>query len=319
MNPEISIVIPVYNSENCLDELNAQIQDALQRYNYELILVNDRSKDRSWNKIIALTQLNPRVKGITLKKNAGQDNAIMAGLSVARGEFVVIMDDDLQHSPYDISKLLGKCKDGYDVCYAYFAEKKQSPWKNAGSKLNDLLAEAFLKKPKGLYLSPFKIMRGSVARQITNYSGPFPYIDGIILSITSNFTQLEIVHQERFEGRSNYNIVRSVSVFLKHVTGFSLYPLRIVTLIGIIAASLSFLLGGVFIVDYLTNETRVEGWITLVLLLVFFNGLILMCLGLIGEYIGRIYLTVTAKPQYVIDQVMFDHEGKTISEPVLKD
>ncbi len=300
--PELSIVIPVYNSEKCLDELNAQVADALKGIAYEMILVNDKSKDGSWQKIISLTQINASIKGINLKKNAGQDNAIMAGLSQVSGEFVVIMDDDLQHSPYDITKLLEKCKEGFDVCYAFFGEKKQSPWKNVGSQLNDLIAEIFLKKPRGLYLSPFKIMRESVARKIVDYKGPFPYVDGIILSITSNFTQLELVHQKRFGGKSNYNFVRSVSVFLKHVTGFSLYPLRIVTLIGIAAASLSFFLGGYFIIDYLTNENQVEGWITLVLLLAFFNGLILMCLGLIGEYIGRIYLTVTAKPQYVIDK-----------------
>lgn len=302
--PEVSIVIPVYNSEKCLDELNAQVSDALKNITYEMILVNDKSKDRSWSKIVSLTQVNPRIKGITLKKNAGQDNAIMAGLSQAAGDFVVIMDDDLQHSPFDIPKLLSKCKEGFDVCYAQFADKKQSLWKNAGSKLNDFLAEVFLKKPGGLYLSPFKIMRNSVAKNIVTYNGPFPYVDGIILSITSNFTQVEMLHQKRFEGSSNYNIVRSVSVFLKHVTGFSLYPLRMVTLIGIMAASLSFFLGGYFIIDYLTNETQVEGWITLVLLLAFFNGLILMCLGLIGEYIGRIYLTVTAKPQFVIDEIV---------------
>lgn len=302
--PEVSIVIPVYNSEKCLDELNAQVSDALKNITYEMILVNDKSKDGSWKKIVSLAHVNPAIKGITLKKNAGQDNAIMAGLSQASGEYVVIMDDDLQHSPYDIAKLLAKCKEGFDVCYAFFGVKKQSPWKNAGSQLNDLLAEIFLKKPRGLYLSPFKIMRSSVAKKIVDYNGPFPYVDGIILSITSNFTQVELLHQKRFEGTSNYNLVRSVSVFLKHVTGFSLYPLRIVTLIGITAASLAFLLGGYFIIDYLTNEARVEGWITVVLLLAFFNGLILMCLGLIGEYIGRIYLTVTAKPQFVIDQIV---------------
>jgi undecaprenyl-phosphate 4-deoxy-4-formamido-L-arabinose transferase len=307
--PDVSIVIPVYNSENCLDELNSQVAEALKDISYEMILVNDKSRDGSWAKIVSITKRSAAVKGITLKKNAGQDNAIMAGLSQAGGEFIVIMDDDLQHSPYDIPKLLEKCKEGFDVCYALFEEKKQSFWKNAGSALNDFLAEIFLKKPRGLYLSPFKIMHSSVAKKIIDYNGPFPYVDGIILSVSSSLTQLKLNHQKRFVGTGNYNLVRSASVFLKHVTGFSLYPLRIVTLIGITAASFSFMLGAYFIVDYLTNQTRVEGWITVVLLLAFFNGLILMCLGLIGEYIGRIYLTVTSKPQFVIDQII-THSSK---------
>lgn len=298
---DISIVIPVYNSESCLDELNQQITAELRDSNYELILVNDKSPDKSWQKIVSLTKINPHIKGISLKKNSGQDNAIMAGLAHASGEYVVIMDDDLQHSPGDIHKLYQKCLEGYEVVYGLFPQKKQSFWKNAGSKFNEYLAELFLKKPQGLYLSPFKIMRRSLVKEIKEYKGPFPYIDGIILSLTSNITQIQIEHRTRFTGKSNYNLLRSVSVFLKHVTGYSLYPLRFATIIGIMAAGLSFLLGAYFVVDYLTNSRRVEGWITLVLLIVFFNGLILMCVGLIGEYIGRIYLTVTSKRQYVID------------------
>jgi len=308
---EISIVVPVYNSENCLEQLNLQISKALEHFNYELILVNDKSKDKSWEKIVALCAHNRKIKGMSLKKNAGQDNAIMAGLSHASGKYVVIMDDDLQHSPGDILKLHEKCQEGFDVCYSYFPEKKQSRWKNAGSALNGYLAEVFLKKPKNLYLSPFKILNQSVVKEIINYRGPFPYIDGIILSVTSNIAQLELKHYKRQNGSGNYNIVRSVSVFLKHITGYSLYPLRVATIIGILSASLSFLLGVAFVIDYVTNDVHVEGWITLVLLIVFFNGLILMCVGLIGEYIGRIYLTVTAKPQYTIDKVS---EGDGVSQ-----
>jgi polyisoprenyl-phosphate glycosyltransferase len=300
---DISIVVPVFNSEQCLDQLHHEISAALQYENYELILVNDKSKDRSWEKIVALSEANQRVKGISLKKNSGQDNAIMAGLSQSAGSYVVIMDDDLQHSPSDIIKLYKKCKEGFDVCYSHFPEKKQTRWKNAGSSLNGYLAELFLRKPKGLYLSPFKIMHQSVVRDIVNYRGPFPYVDGIILSITSNIGQVELKHHKRRAGTGNYNIVRSVSVFLKHITGYSLYPLRVATIIGILSAGLSFMLGVYFVIDYLTNNVHVEGWITLVLLIVFFNGLMLMCVGLIGEYIGRIYLTVTAKPQYVIDKL----------------
>jgi undecaprenyl-phosphate 4-deoxy-4-formamido-L-arabinose transferase len=301
---EISVVVPVYNSEKCLDALAEQLHIALENVGYELILVNDRSKDGSWEKIVSLSKINKRIKGISLKKNSGQDNAIMAGLGRAHGAFVVIMDDDLQHAPSDILKLYEQCKSGFDICYGLFVQKRQSLWKNTGSRLNGYLAEVFLKKPKGLYLSPFKVMRGSLAKEIVQYKGPFPYIDGIVLSITSSITQVELQHHTRFDGKGNYSLFKSVSVFLKHVTGYSLYPLRIATIIGIIASSFSFLLGAYFIIDYLSNDAHVEGWITLVLLSVFFNGLILMCVGLIGEYIGRIYLTITSKRQYVIDKTI---------------
>lgn len=304
MNPvELSIVIPVYNSEDCLAELYQQITTALQSISYELIFVNDKSKDRSWDKIVSILKTDPKVKGVSLKKNAGQDNAIMAGLTFVRGNFVVIMDDDLQHSPFDILKLYDKCKEGYDVCYGCFEEKKQNLWKNAGSSFNNVIAELFLKKPKGLYLSPFKIIRFSLIKEIVRYNGAFPYVDGIILSTTSNITQIKLLHLERYDGKGNYNVVKSASVFLKHVTGFSLYPIRVVTLIGLLAAAFSFLLGVYYLIDYFGNKRHVEGWITLVILLVFFNGLILICLGLMGEYVGRIYLTVTAKAQYVIDKI----------------
>lgn len=299
---DISIVIPVYNSENSLEQLHQEIEKAMQSINYELILVNDKSKDRSWEKIVSLSKINKRIKGISLKKNVGQDNAILAGLGKAEGEYVVIMDDDLQHMPADIVKIYEKCKDGFDICYALFPDIKQSLWKKIGSTVNGYIAELILKKPKGLYLSPFKIMSLALTREIVRYKGSFPYIDGIILTLTSNFAQIELTHHKRSKGKSNYNLVRSVSVFLKHITGYSLYPLRVASIIGLVAASLSFLLGIWFIVDYFINETHVEGWLTIVLLLVFFNGLILMCIGMIGEYIGRIYMTVTAKPQYVIDK-----------------
>jgi glycosyltransferase involved in cell wall biosynthesis len=300
---EISVVVPVYNSEGCLEELVNQLHAALQNLNYEVILVNDLSTDNSWKKIVSLAQAHDAVNGISLKKNSGQDNAIMAGLSQTRGSYVVIMDDDLQHSPYDIKVLHNKCKEGYDICYAVF-KKRQSVWKNLGSDLNGFLSWVFLKKPKNLYLSPFKMIRQDFLKEILTYQGPFPYLDGIVLSLTSNIGQVETIHHDRYRGKGNYGLYKSMSVFLKHVTGYSLYPLRLVTFTGFLASTLAIIIAAYYVLDYFTNSTHVEGWLTLVLLLVFFNGLILMCLGFIGEYIGRIYLTVSSKRPYVIDQLI---------------
>ncbi|MDO1450979.1 glycosyltransferase family 2 protein [Rhodocytophaga aerolata] len=308
---EISIVIPVYNSQDCVIELVERINEHLAGFKpFELILVNDKSKDLSWQRIIEVTRNYHWIKGINLKKNAGQDNAIMAGLGFARGEYIVIMDDDLQHSPKDIPLLYTTCKKGNDVCYGSFLEKKQKSWKNLGSELNGYLAGKFLKKPEELYLSPFKIIHRSVVDKILEYKGPFPYIDAIILGVTSNIVQIKLEHQKRYAGTSNYNILRSISVFLKHVTGYSVYPLRVATFIGFSASILSFLLGIYYLLDYLLNDHKVEGFITIVLLIVFFNGIILICLGLIGEYVGRIYLTINNKPQYSIDTVIRGKQQK---------
>jgi polyisoprenyl-phosphate glycosyltransferase len=195
---EISIVIPVYNSGENLLELEKQIDDALKTISYEIIFVNDNSKDNSWEIIRHLVASNKRISAINFRKNFGQDSALLAGLKFAKGDYVVIMDDDLQHSPHDIPKLYEECKKGFDICYADFREKKQAAWKNAGSWINGEIATVLLDKPKGVYMSPFKIVRGTVVRDIS-FKGPYPYIDGILLELTNNVTSLRMAHHKREE------------------------------------------------------------------------------------------------------------------------
>jgi len=307
MNPiKISIVVPVYNSEDCVLELNKAVQEAFRNFNdYELILVNDKSKDNSWSKIQEAGKLNDKITGISFRKNYGQDAALMAGLRASKGEYVVIMDDDLQHAPADIFKLYEHCQKGYDVCFALFPKKKQNNWKNIGSSLNGKISEKLLDKPAEIYLSPFKIIKREVVEEIIKYSGPYPYVDATLLTITSNLSQIEIEHHDRFKGKSNYNLFRSALVFINHVTNYSIYPLRLVTITGFAAAIVSFILGILYIIQYLLGLThKVEGWITIVILLIFFGGLMLMSLGLIGEYIGRIFISVNNKPQYTIEKIV---------------
>jgi glycosyltransferase involved in cell wall biosynthesis len=305
-NIKISIVVPVYNSEDCVLEFNKALQEAFAGFDsYELILVDDKSKDKSWAMIEEVCRLNNKVTGISLRKNFGQDGALLAGLRMVRGEYVVIMDDDLQHSPADIFKLYEQCQKGYDVCYALFSDKKQSGWKNMGSRLNGLLSQKMLNKPKEIYLSPFKIIKREVVDEIIKFPGSYPYIDASILTITSNLTQIEVEHHERFKGKGNYNFLRSLLVFINHATNYSIFPLRIITITGFTTAIVSFILGIIYVLQYILGYThKVEGWITIVILLIFFGGLILMSLGLIGEYIGRIFMSVNEKPQYAIDKVI---------------
>jgi len=302
---KLSIVVPVYNSEECLPEFNIQIEQAFVGFPaYELILVNDRSSDNSWKKIVKVCEKNKKALGITLRKNSGQDNAIMAGLKFAKGEHIVIMDDDLQHSPHDVLKLYNEClRKGSDICYARFSDKKQKNWKNFGSWVNGKLSEKLISKPKEIYLSPFKVFRKEIAQEMIKYTGPYPYIDALLLTITHNISQIPVEHYSRHKGKSNFNLVRSVSVFLKHATGYSVYPLRLAIYIGFIASLFAFIFGTYFLIEYFIHENKVEGWISTILLILFFGGTILICLGIIGEYVGRIFLTINRKPQYTVEKV----------------
>ena len=153
-------------------------------------------------------------------------------------------------------------------------------------------------------MSPYKVITKDIAAEIIKYTGPFPYIDATILTITTNLTQVEVDHHIRYKGNGNYNFMRSALVFIKHATNYSIYPLQLVSLIGFCSAALSFILGIIYLVQYFSSNQRIEGWITLTILLIFFGGMILMSLGLIGEYIGRIFLSINNKPQYTIEQIV---------------
>ncbi len=311
---EISVVIPVYNSGDNLLELGKQIDEALQTIPYEIVFVNDNSKDNSWQIIKQLVEANKKISAVNFRKNFGQDSALLAGLKIAKGNYVVIMDDDLQHSPHDIPRLYEECKRGFDICYADFREKNQATWKNIGSWINGKIATVLLDKPKGVYMSPFKIIRGSVVRDIS-FNGPFPYIDGILLELTNNVASLRTAHHKRYKGKSNYSLVASISVFLKSFTSFSVVPLRMASFVGFLSASLGFLLGIYYLIMYFTTQEVVEGWTSLIITNLIIGGLLMMTIGLIGEYIGRLYLAVNNKPQYSICEVIGDAARHENSNP----
>ena len=301
---EISIVIPVFNSAEILPELNKQINDALVNIDYELILINDKSNDNSWEIIERLSGSHRNIIGINLRKNYGQDNAIMAGLNFASGNYVVIMDDDLQHSPKDITKLYKKCKEKYDICYANFRKKEQAFWKNIGSWLNGKVAEILLNKPKEIYLSPFQIINRDIIDKLIKYQGPYPYIQGLLLDLTDNVTQVDVGHHKRYTGKSNFNFIRSAIIFFKLVTSFSVIPLRISTIMGFFISSIGFILVPFYLYRYFFGSQVVEGWITIVLLQLIIGGFVLVSLGIIGEYIGRMYLNINNKPQFNIKETI---------------
>jgi len=301
----ISIVVPVYKSQECVEALVNSVDECLNDIDYELILVNDCSPDNSWQEIKKTVQSNEKVIAINLRKNSGQDNAIMAGFSTANGDYVVVMDDDLQHDPADIRKLVQELEKGdFDVCFAKFPKKNHKLWKNLGSWFNGKMAEIILNKPREIYLSPFKVIRKEVVDEIVKYKGPYPYVDGILFSITQNMSQVDAEHHDRFMGQSNYTLLRSIAVWLKLMTSFSVFPLRIATLIGSMASILGFLLALFYLVRYFIEGTTVEGWTSLMVIILVLSGTILVALGAIGEYVGRSYVQLNCRPQYSIKEIL---------------
>ncbi|MEO6811469.1 MAG: glycosyltransferase family 2 protein [Isosphaeraceae bacterium] len=308
--PGVSIVVPVYRGADCLVPLVEAVTAALRPLgiDFEVILVNDGSPDHSWDVIERLCQTRPDVIGIDLRRNFGQDNAIVTGLRFARGRSVAIMDDDLQHDPADLPALLAKLSNGADVVYADFQAKRQAPWKNLGSWFNGKVAEWVLNKPKGVYMSPYKVVRKEVADLVCRYEGPEPYVDGLLLQATSRFDRVRVEHHPRYAGHGNYTFWRSVGVWARLATSFSVRPLRLVTWCGLALGLLGGLLALVVIVQRLLFPERfaaaVAGWASLMVAQLLIGGVQMVFLGVLGEYAGRTHTTIAGKPQATIREVL---------------
>ena len=302
---QVSVVIPVYNSEDCLHELVTRLTNVLDSSGktYEIILVNDCSPDNSWQKIIGLCEVYNRLKGISLRRNFGQDSALMAGLNYSSGEAVIIMDDDLQHDPADIPSLLEGLDRGYDVCYALFDSKRQSWFKNLGSWFSGIVANIVLKKPKEIYLSPYKAVKRGVVDEIVKYDGPYPYIDGLLFRVTRNITQVTVQHHERYAGKGNYNFIKSIRVWTRLATNFSVTPLRIASFLGFLCSGIGFILAMYFIIQHFVNGQAPLGWASLITVVLFLGGIQLVTTGIIGEYVGRLFLHHSKQPQFIVREV----------------
>ncbi len=306
----LSVVIPVYYAEQTLELLTEKVLVAFRVNGWrgEIILVNDGSRDRSWALIQRLGGTHPEVKGIDLRRNFGQDNAIMTGLRNASGELVAIMDDDLQHDPADLVRLVEALSDEADVVYGTFRRKHQSWWKNLGSWLNGKTGEWLIDKPKGIYMSPYKLMRRAVAVAIGAYDGPFPYVDGLIFQVTDRIVETTVEHHRRVMGRSLYSFGRSVDVWMRLFSSFSVRPLRVVSWLGAFLAGTGFA-SAVAVVAYRLVKpdefsNAVAGWASLMIAVLFIGGVEMMFLGVLGEYVGRTYLHVNSKPQSIIREMV---------------
>lgn len=304
---KLSVVVPVFNAERTIETLVLDIERALSGQDFEIVLVNDGSRDASESICARLAGTRRgRMKFISLRRNFGEHNAVMCGLHYAAGDYVAIVDDDLQNPPAEISKLLAEAEKGYDVVYARYASKRHHWFRNLGSRFNNWVASHLIGKPRDLYLSSFKIIRREVVSEIIKYAGPFPYIDGLILRATDNFSTVDVTHQNRETGKSNYTLSKLVGLYLSMFLNFSIRPLRIFTLAGFGMFMTGTVSAVVFVVwKILVPETAV-GWTSIIVAILTFSGFQVMFLGLIGEYLGKQYLDQNKTPQWVVKKEWVD-------------
>jgi undecaprenyl-phosphate 4-deoxy-4-formamido-L-arabinose transferase len=300
----LSIVVPVYNGATSVPTLVEALTRLEVPGGLEIVLVNDCSPDNSLEVCRELCRRNAvALTVVNLARNFGEHNAVMAGLSHARGEYIINMDDDLQNPPEEVVRLWRYARDNaYDVVYTYYADKKHEAWRNLGSRFTNWCADHLLDKPKGLYLSSFRCMSAFVARNIVAHTGPFPYVDGLIMQVTQNIGRLEVQHLARAEGRSNYTIRRLVRLFMSMFLNFSVMPLRIGTLVGFIMAGLGVLVFLVILIEAFSGRTP-QGYASVMAAILLLAGVQLIMLGLVGEYLGRLFLTVNGKPQFIVRDV----------------
>lgn len=303
MKKKVSFVIPCYRSEHTVGHVVAEICETmkgLEQYDLEIILVNDCSPDGTWAAIRRLCQEDDRVRGISFARNFGQHAALMAGLRQSEGEYVVCLDDDGQTPADEVEKLLDKLEEGYDAVYASYAHKRHSLFRNLGSKVNELMTRIMLDKPRELYISSYFAVRRFVVEDMVRYENSYPYVIGLVLRATKNITNVEVDHREREEGSSGYTLKKLLGLWFNGFTAFSVKPLRIATGIGCLSAAVGFLYGLYTIVKRLVNPEVPMGFSSTMAAIVFFGGMIMIMLGMIGEYIGRIYISLNNSPQYVI-------------------
>jgi glycosyltransferase involved in cell wall biosynthesis len=300
---KISIVIPVYNAENSIAALVTRlITDLQEHFDLEIVLVNDCSADNSNSECRKLYEKNSGiVKYLSLAKNFGEHNAVMAGLNKVTGDFTIIMDDDFQNPVEEVIKLANFAVDNdFDVVYTFYDKKKHEAWRNFGSRLNNRMATILLKKPKDLYLSSFKCLNRFLVDEIIKYDLPYPYIDGLILRSTSNIGRILVNHEIRKEGKSGYTMLKLIKLWSNMFTSFSVIPLRISIFAGLFFALVGFLFGLYSIIEHFIVPNLPAGYPLTVTAIFTFAGIQLISLGMIGEYIGRIFISQNKQPQYTI-------------------
>lgn len=305
---KLSFVIPCYRSENTIETVVQEICDTVATrsgIDYEIVLVNDCSPDGVWQVIKRLAANDNHIKGICLAKNFGQHCALMAGYGQATGDYVISLDDDGQTPASESFKLVDNLEEGFDVVYGYYEHSAQHLFRRFGTWVNKKMAEAIIGQPKTLRTTSFFIMRKFIVEEIVRYPHPFAYISGLVFRATKNLGNVEVQHRRRIEGESGYTIAGLIGLWINGFTAFSVKPLRAATFIGLLCALVGFVAGLYVVYQKFLNPEIPVGYTSILATLLFVGGMIMLLLGLIGEYVGRIYISINQSPQYVVREWTF--------------
>ena len=289
----LSVIIPVYHGAVTIQKLVDVAQEQLKVYSFEIVLINDGSKDDSEKVCLELSAKFKNISFLSLRKNFGEFQAVMCGLNHAKGDYSVIIDDDFQNPPSEIIKLLETAqKEDFDVVYGQYDEKKHHQFRNVGSWFVNQITTSLFKKPQDLYLSSFKLIKKEVVEEICKYKGPYPYIDGLIFNVTDNVGKVTVQHNDRHHGESNYTAKKLASLFLNIIFGYSLLPVRLAMFLGFLSTFIAFILSVLQFMSIVDYPIR--------LLVLFIGGIQLISIGIVGEYIGKTFLTQSNTPQYTL-------------------
>ena len=304
---KISFVIPCYNSRDIIQKVVQEIKESNISYEKEIILINDCSSDDTWDVISEIAKTNQNIKAINFSKNFGQHSALMAGYRETTGEYVVSLDDDGQTPANETYKLLEEIEKGYDVVFASYANKKHSVFRNIGTGINNMMCRWLIGKPKKLNITSFFIAKKYIIDEIIKYENPYAYIPGLVLRSTKNISSVPVEHRSREVGKSGYSFRKLIALWVNGFTAFSIKPLRIATLFGLIVASGGFVYFIYTIIHKILNPKTPMGWTSTISIMLIIGGSILFVLGMIGEYLGRVYLSLNKEPQYVVkDKINID-------------
>jgi glycosyltransferase involved in cell wall biosynthesis len=301
----LSIVIPVYRGAATIGQVVAELSALRPEGGLEIVLVNDGSPDNSGDVCRALLA-NATVPIVYIEhaRNYGEHNAVMTGLRRASGDYVITMDDDLQNPPEEVIALYDHARKGaWDVVYTRYAVKQHAAWRNLGSSFANAVADRLLDKPKGLYLSSFRCMSRLVVESVARYTGPYPYVDGLIMQVTQRIDSIEVRHFPRTEGRSNYTLTRLVRLWLNLATSFSLAPLRMAIFLGGFMSVLGCIGAVATIAEALITRATPSGYASTMVVILLVGGVQSMILGILGEYVGRTFLSANGKPQGTVRSI----------------
>ena len=305
---KISFVIPCYNSTKTIGcvvrEIKEVMQNVLSRYDYEVVLVNDGSPDgTTYDAILDIVNREDNIKGINLARNFGQPSAVMAALNHTTGDYVVCGDDDGQTPFNELPKLMQKIEEGYDLVEAKYAvREKRSLFRRLGTLANEGMATWLISKPKGLELTTYWVTKRFVVDQMIAYPNSYPYLGGLMLRATQTACNVDVTHRERLSGKSGYNLKKMIELWLNGFTSFSVKPLRLMSIIGIIVAVLGFIYGLFVIITKIVDPTVNAGYSSIMAIMLFMFGVLFFFMGIIGEYVGRIYISLNKAPQFVVRQ-----------------